>query len=35
MSEGTIPIETNLSATVGKETHEKACNYIQNSVSNL
>ena len=34
MSEGTIPLGNNLIATVGKEIHEKAYIYIQNSISN-
>jgi len=34
MSEGSVPIDNNLIATVGKEMHEKAYIYIQNSISN-
>jgi hypothetical protein len=34
MFEGTVPIENNLIATVGKEMLKKAYIYIQNSISN-
>jgi hypothetical protein len=34
MSEGTIPIQNNLIAAVGKEMHEKAYIYVQSSISN-